>query len=95
MSTTKSRTFDREFKINAVKLYESSGRSIKQLSEELGVSKSAYGRWIQASRAKGGEAFPGKGHLYATDAELTKLRRELSIVRQERDILKKALSIFS
>jgi transposase-like protein len=43
MSTTKSRTFDREFKINAVKLYESSGRSIKQLSEELGVSKSAYG----------------------------------------------------
>ena len=89
------RTFDQEFKRNAVKLYESSGRSLRQLSQELGVSQSAYSRWVRETKAHGLEAFPGKGHLPPADAEFAKLRRELAIVREERDILKKVVGIFS
>jgi transposase len=95
MPATKRRTFDREFKLNAVNLYKSSGRSIRQLSQELGVPESSYGRWIQVSKADGPEAFPGKGRLRPSDAEWTKLRRALAIACEERDILKKAVGIFS
>jgi transposase len=43
----------------------------------------------------GAEAFPGQGHLKPSDAKVMQLRKELAIAREERDILKKALSIFS
>ncbi len=43
----------------------------------------------------GSEAFPGSGHQTAQEEEVRRLKRELEIVKQERDILKKALGIFS
>jgi len=45
--------------------------------------------------SEGANAFPGKGHVKPSDAEVVNLRKELAIVREERDILKKALGIFS
>ena len=43
----------------------------------------------------GVSAFPGKGHLHAEDERVKKLERENEVLRRERDILKKALAIFS
>src|SRR4051812_6356681 len=95
MSSTVNRKYDKEFKENAVKLYESSGRSVRQLSEALGVPESTISGWIEASRKHRLEAFPGKGRLRPGDAEVAQLRKELAITREERDILKKVVGIFS
>ncbi len=89
MSTKTRRKFDKEFKINAVRLYESSGRSIRRLSEELGIPDTTYSKGVRDSRVSGAEAFPGRGRLRPSDAAFARLRRELAIVREERDILKK------
>jgi len=50
---------------------------------------------VHNHKKDGSDAFPGKGHIKPSDAELHNLRKELAIVREERDILKKALGIFS
>ncbi len=52
-------------------------------------------KWVQQFRQGETEAFPGKGKVPEGDAELLRLRREVEILRQERDILKKAVVIFS
>jgi transposase len=95
MSERKLRTYDKEFKLNAVNLYLSSGRTYKHVSEALGVPTATLVGWVDDHKKDGKEAFPGKGHLKPSDAEVAQLRKELAIVREERDILKKALGIFS
>jgi transposase-like protein len=97
MSKRKLRTYDKEFKLNAVKLYQASERSYKQVADELGIPQATLVGWISNYEKAGVKAdvFPGKGHLKPSDAEVAQLRKELAIVREERDILKKALGIFS
>jgi len=89
------RKYDKEFKVSAVKLFLTSGRSYDQVSTELGIPVGTLVTWVQGHKQDGDEAFPGKGHVKPSDAELISLRKELVIVREERDILKKALGIFS
>lgn len=82
------------FKQDAVKLVESSGKSKAQIARDLGVSESVLYRWIsQYGQIKAREQ-NGEGQL-ALEQELRRLRRENETLRQERDILKKAISIFS
>lgn len=95
MSQRKIRTYDKEFKLNAVTLFLKSGDSYKQVSEGLGIPHATLVGWVTEHQKNGAEAFPGKGHLKSSDAEVMNLRKELAIVREERDILKKALGIFS
>ena len=95
MSQRKVRKYDKEFKLSAVKLYIESGRTFKQISDELGIPTATLVTWIESHKKNGVEAFPGKGYVKASDAEVTNLRKELAIAREERDILKKALGIFS
>lgn len=89
------RNYDKEFKINAVNLYKSSRRSLKTVAEELGLSTSTLSHWVQDYKKEGDKSFPGKEQVKSSEEELRDLRRELLHVRQERDILKKALAIFS
>lgn len=89
------RTYDRDFKINAVNLHKSSGRSINLIAQELGLSTSTLSKWIREYTRDEKESFPGKGHIKDRDAEVMALRKELIHLRQERDILKKAVAIFS
>lgn len=95
MSQRKVRTYDKEFKLNAVKLYLESGRGYKRISEELGIPTGTLVGWVEDHKKEGEHAFPGKGHIKPADTEMALLRKELGIVREERDILKKALGIFS
>jgi len=87
--------YDKAFKLEAVRLVQNSGKSMRQLAEELGVSLSALSRWCQDADKHGEQAFVGSGHQHPEDEEVRRLRRENEILRQERDILKKALAIFS
>lgn len=89
------RIYDKEFKLNAVNLYKSSGRSLTTIANELGLATSTLGHWVKDYKKDGTQSFPGKGQVKSSEEELRALRKELMHVRQERDILKKAVAIFS
>jgi transposase len=89
------KVYTKEFKEEAVKLAQNSGKSTAQIARELGVSDSAIYQWQKQLAEKGQDAFPGSGHQSALEEENRRLKRELEIARQERDILKKVVSIFS
>lgn len=88
------RKFDKEFKINAIKLVKQ-GLTITQVSQDLGIGLSTLQRWTREIKLHGLEAFPGSGKLRVEDEQIRQLQRENEVLRRERDILKKALSIFS
>jgi transposase len=87
--------YDREFKIEAVRLLETSGKSAAQLERELGIGKGNLTRWRRQFAEEGEDAFPGHGRLTPEQEELRRLKRENEILRQERDILEEAIAIFS
>lgn len=89
------KVYTQQFKEEALQLLETSGRSANQLEKELGIGKGCLARWKQELAAKGEQAFPGHGRLPADQQRLRQLERENEILRQERDILKKAIAIFS
>ncbi len=68
-----------EFKREAVKLYCSSAKSIPKMAEELGIASESLRRWIRQHEIDAGER-----------EELSRLRREARLLKQERDFLKKA-----
>ena len=71
------------------------GNQPPHIARELGVSESAIYQWQKQLAEQGLDACPGTGHQSALEEENRRLKRELEIARQERDILKKAVSIFS
>lgn len=87
--------YTREFKLEAVRLLETSGRSASQLERELDIGKGCLWRWKREFAAEGEDAFPGHGCLTPEQDRLRQLERETEVLRQERDILKKAIAIFS
>ena len=89
------RRYTREFKVEAVRLYEASGKSMRAIEQELGITPYLLSKWVQQYREREAVAFPGKGKLPETEVEVQRLRREVEILRQERDILKKVVIIFS
>jgi transposase len=95
MMTKQRRTYTREFKVEALRLLETSGKSAAQIERELGIGDGCLGQWRRKLAADGEYAFPGHGRLTPEQEEIQKLKRELEIARQERDILKKAVAIFS
>lgn len=89
------RKYTREFKTEAVRLAEKSDKSMVDLAQDLGIHQNTLYKWRRQLLAEGQEAFPGQGNRKASDAEMLQLRRDLEQVREERDILKKALVFFS
>ncbi len=89
------KVYTREFKEEAVRLAETSGKPIAQIARELGISDSAIHGWKRELSKHGSEAFPGSGHQIPLEEEIRRLKREVERLQQERDILKKVLSIFS
>lgn len=89
------RKYSREFKVEALRLISEGGHSFAKVARDLGVNETMLYRWRRELSEDSEEAFPGQGNLKPQDEELRRLRRELDVVKQERDILKKALSVFS
>ena len=89
------RRYDREFKQKAVALVQG-GRSQGEVSRDLGVSAWSLGEWIKQARAGHGPTQPATlGAESEEQRELRRLRQEVGYLRQQRDILKKALGILS
>lgn len=89
------KTYTKEFKVEAVHLLESSQKSQAQIARELGVADSTLSQWRKDLSEHGHDAFPGSGHQTPLEEENRQLKREVERLRQEREILKKALGIFS
>lgn len=88
------RRFGKEFESEALRLVETSGRSQKQVAEDLGVGLSTLRRWLGKRRERELEA-PPPDRQEDLAAELKRLRRENEILRQEREILKRAATFFA
>ncbi len=97
MKNDKRRKFTREFKLEAVRLWKEGGKTAREVGSDLGINDQLLTRWHrQLSNGKtAGEVFPGNGKLVSADEELRRLRRENAVLRQEREILKKAAAFFA
>ena len=87
--------FDKEFKTEAVQLASEPGNTQSKIERDLGISQGIISRWKRELRKDGDQAFPGKGRLKPDDDEMRRFKRENERLRRERDILKKAVAIFS
>ena len=91
----KRKMYDRQFKIDAVNLVVNGERRVSEVARGLGIDPNMLYRWKGKLTTEGSESFPGKGHLSSHEEELRRLRRELEQVKEDREILKKALAFFS
>ena len=87
------RKYSKEFKLDALRLYENSEKSVHEIEEDLGMGRGLLYRWKREIKEENIRVFPGNGS--PRDEELVRLRRELAIVTEEREILRKAVAIFS
>ena len=86
----KRQRFTKEFKLEAVRLMKHSGRPAADVARELGIPRNRLYKWGQQLEHHGEAAFPGSGRQAGAEAEVTRLRREVARLKEERDILKKA-----
>ncbi len=91
----KKRSYTEEFKLEAIRLYESTGKSQAETEQDLGMTAGLLSKWISRYRQDDEQAFPGKGKLSKRDEEIRRLEEEVRILKQEREILKKTVAIFS
>jgi len=92
------RKYDRDFKRNTVLLCAEPGRTVAEVAENLGISKDLLYRWRREYHLSNGKlAFPGNGNEALTEEQkrIRELEKELRETQMERDILKKAMAIFS
>ncbi|HJV35510.1 transposase [Geomonas sp.] len=87
-----NRKYDSEFKREAVKLVVEENRSIREVESSLGITHGVLKGWVQKHRDQQDPAVVAQR---STEAELKQLRKEVEKLRRERDILKKAVAIFS
>ncbi len=98
MDGRKYRTYPKEFKLEALEMLKRSGKSAGQIERELGITPGLLVKWrarYQVLQQGKQEVHLGPSDLEGAKAEIRRLRRELTVVEEEREILKKALNIFS
>ncbi|OPY84946.1 MAG: Transposase [Smithella sp. PtaU1.Bin162] len=91
-------SFSREFKLEAVRLMEEGKKPPAELARELGLRRNQLYKWKEQTDKCGGNAFPGQGRPPArgsTAEEINRLRHELTKVKEENEILKKAAAFFA
>jgi transposase len=89
------RRYDRAFKEGAVRLVVENGQTLAGTARDLGITENMLQRWRKEYLEHEAQAFPGKGRRKPGDEEIHQLRRRVAELEQEREILKKALAIFS
>ena len=92
--TQPQRRFTQEFRDEAVRLVETSGRTRREIAKDLGIGLSTLRNWIDRRRERQIEQPPPERQEDMA-AELKRLRRENEVLRQEREILKRATAFFA
>ena len=89
------RKFSREFKVEAVRLVREGGVSVAQAGRDLDVHENVLRKWVKEFSSDPKQAFPGHGQQKPEQLEIDRLRREVTKLKAERDILKKAAAYFA
>ena len=89
------RKFTREFKLEAVRLIRDRGVSYARAGEDLGVHPTQLRGWVKAFADDPQQAFPGQGQMKPEQVEIARLKREVTKLTAEGDILKKAAAYFA
>jgi transposase len=92
--TRGSKKYDKDFKVEAVRLVMDGGRTVSSVADGLGISDTALYRWISEYKQDQGHAFPGSGNLKPDDEEIRRMKRLIADLQEENAILKKAAAIF-
>ena len=92
MARRERRRFTDEYKAEVVALVRSSGKTIGEISRDLDLTETAVREWVQRADVDGGRR---QGLTTAERDELARLRRENRVLREEREILKKAAAFFA
>ena len=88
------RGYEAEFKREAVKLVQG-GLSAAEVGRDLSIRGNLISRWVREASESPQQAFPGNGVMRPEDAELDRLRKEVTRLKAERDLLKKATAYFA
>jgi transposase len=92
MDKRSRRQFTREFKAATVALIRSWAKPVAQICRDMGLSESTVQRWVAQAKVDNGQR---AGLTTAEREELSHLRREIRVVREERDVLAKAIAFFT
>jgi transposase len=95
--SAKRKKYSKQFKLDTIAAYEAGEKSMAQMERELGIADGLLRRWrLDLERVKDEkEIFPGNGKLPESEARIRQLERENAQLRQEKEILKKVLGIYS
>jgi transposase len=95
--TKERRKYNKEFKMEAIRTHENGERSASEVERELGITQGLLSKWKRElnQQPKKEEAFPGNGKLTDTEARIRQLERENAQLKEDKDILKKVLTMFS
>jgi len=93
----KRKKYSKQFKLDAIQMYENGEKPMSQIERELGITDGLLGKWREDLRKVQDteKVFPGNGNLPEQEARIRQLERENAVLRQEKEILKKVLGIFS
>jgi transposase len=89
--------YSKEFKMEAIRMYENGERTITEVEHELGITTGLLWKWKEdlKKQPKKEEAFPGNGRLPDTEARIRQLERENAMLKEDKEILKKVLTMYS
>jgi transposase len=90
--------YSKEFKVQAVQLVQSSDKKVSEIASDLGINSNMLNRWCREYEQAKEHSFSGQGHRQPgsdLEEEVRRLKEELLFAQMERDILKKAVAIFS
>jgi len=89
------RKFSAEFKREAIRMMQTSGKPAATVARELGIPRNRLYKWSLEAERNGDQAFRGAGRPKVSPDELTALKRELARLKEENEILKKAAAYFA
>jgi transposase len=87
----KRKKYSKQFKLDAIQMYENGEKPMSQIERELGITDGLLGKWREDLRKVQDteKVFPGNGNLPEQEARIRQLERENALLRQEKEILKK------
>jgi len=95
--TTARKKYRKESKLEAIRMYENGERTVSEVDRELGITFGLLWEWKENlnKQPKKEETFPGNGRLTDTEARIRQLERENALLKEDKEILKKELTMFS